>query len=50
MEMFGYASVLRTVSSGRASHSIEFLQYSSLPKSIGEKLLAELREKKAENK
>ncbi len=50
MEMFGYASVLRTVSSGRASHSIEFLQYSPLPKSIEEKLLAELREKKAAQK
>ena len=50
MEMFGYASVLRTVSSGRASHSIEFLHYSPLPKSIEEKLLAELREKKAEKK
>jgi len=47
MEMFGYASVLRTVSSGRASHSIEFLQYSPLPKSIEEKLLADLRAKKA---
>jgi elongation factor G len=50
MEMFGYASVLRTVSSGRASHSIEFLQYSPLPKSIEEKLLADLREKKTEKK
>ena len=50
MEMFGYASVLRTVSSGRASHSIEFLQYSPLPKSIEEKLLADLRAKKAEKK
>jgi elongation factor G len=50
MEMFGYASVLRTVSSGRASHSIEFLQYSPLPKSIEEKLLGDLREKKAAEK
>ncbi len=50
MEMFGYASVLRTVSSGRASHSIEFLQYSPLPKSIEEKLLSDLREKKAAEK
>ena len=50
MEMFGYASVLRTVSSGRASHSIEFLQYAPLPKSIEEKLLNDLREKKAEKK
>jgi elongation factor G len=50
MEMFGYASVLRTVSSGRASHSIEFLQYAPLPKSIEEKLLSDLREKKAAEK
>ena len=50
MEMFGYASVLRTVSSGRASHSIEFLHYAPLPKSIEEKLLADLRAKKAEKK
>ena len=50
MEMFGYASVLRTVSSGRASHSIEFLHYAPLPKSIEESLLTELREKKAEKK
>ena len=50
MEMFGYASVLRTTSSGRASHSIEFLRYSPLPKSLEEKLLADLREKKAEKK
>ena len=50
MEMFGYASVLRTVSSGRASHSIEFLHYSPLPKGIEEALLTELREKKAEKK
>jgi elongation factor G len=48
--MFGYASVLRTVSSGRASHSIEFQQYSPLPKSIEEKLLTDLREKKAAEK
>jgi len=50
MEMFGYASVLRTVSSGRASHSIEFLQYAPLPKSIEENLLADLRAKKAAEK
>ncbi|MBN2346920.1 MAG: hypothetical protein JXO51_11075 [Candidatus Aminicenantes bacterium] len=50
MEMFGYASVLRTVSSGRASHSIEFLHYAPLPKSIEEKLLSDLREKKSEKK
>ncbi len=50
MEMFGYATVLRSMSSGRASHSIEFLHYAPLPKGIEEKLLADLREKKAGKK
>lgn len=47
MEMFGYATVLRSMSSGRANYSIEFLHYAPLPRQIAEKLLAELREKKA---
>ncbi len=37
MEMFGYASILRTVSSGRANYSIEFLNYQPLPKKFQEK-------------
>ena len=41
MEMFGYASVLRTVSSGRANYSMEFLKYAPLPKSIEEEIIAE---------
>ncbi len=45
-EMFGYASVLRTVSSGRANFSMEFLNYQSLPKAIEEKVIEEEREKK----
>ncbi|MBU1319601.1 MAG: elongation factor G [candidate division Zixibacteria bacterium] len=47
MEMFGYASALRTVSSGRASYSMEFLKYSPLPKNIEEKVIADKREKLA---
>jgi len=47
MEMFGYASALRTISSGRAAFSMEFLNYSPLPKSLEEKIVAEVREKKA---
>jgi elongation factor G len=39
MEMFGYASVLRTISSGRANYSMEFLKYSQLPKSVEEEKL-----------
>jgi len=44
MEMFGYASVLRTLSSGRANYSMEFMRYSALPKAIEEKILKENRE------
>ncbi|MCU0285081.1 MAG: elongation factor G [Acidobacteria bacterium] len=41
MEMFGYASVLRTSSSGRANYSIEFLKYAPIPRSIEEEIIAE---------
>jgi len=50
MEMFGYASALRTISSGRANYSMEFLQYSPLPGSVEEKVLEEQREKKLKAK
>jgi len=43
MEMFGYASVLRTLSSGRANYSMEFLNYNPLPRTIEEKILEEKR-------
>ncbi len=45
-EMFGYASVLRTVSSGRANFSMEFFNYQPLPKTIEEKVIEEERERK----
>ena len=45
-EMFGYASVLRTVSSGRANFSMEFFNYQPLPKAIEEKVIEDEREKK----
>jgi len=41
-EMFGYASTLRTLSSGRASFSMEFMNYSLLPASIEEEVIASL--------
>lgn len=46
-EMFSYATVLRTLSSGRASYSMEFLRYQPLPKAIEEELVQEARERKA---
>ena len=39
-EMFGYASTLRTLSSGRASFSMEFLNYMLLPGNIEEEVIA----------
>jgi len=49
MEMFGYASVLRTISSGRANYSMEFLKYAPLPKSI-EKEVVEERKARAKDR
>lgn len=46
MEMFGYASALRTISSGRAAFSMEFLKYAPLPRPIEERIIAEVRAKK----
>jgi elongation factor G len=46
MEMFGYASSLRTYSSGRANYSMEFLGYEPLPKAIEEKVIADQAQKK----
>jgi len=47
MEMFSYATVLRSISSGRSNYSMEFLAYAPLPKSIEERLVEEARAKKA---
>jgi len=44
MEMFGYASSLRTASSGRANYSMEFLRYNLVPKSVEEKVIIERRD------
>ncbi|NCO55371.1 MAG: elongation factor G, partial [Bacteroidetes bacterium] len=46
MEMFGYASQLRNISSGRASYSMEFFKYSPASASIQEQALKKLAEKK----
>jgi len=47
MEMFGYAAALRTITSGRSSFSMEFLKYAPLPKVIEEKVIEEIKRKKA---
>lgn len=46
MEMFGYATALRNITSGRANYSMEFHQYMPLPQSIQEEVLAKLKAEK----
>lgn len=46
MEMFGYATTLRSLSSGRANYAMEFDKYIPLPREMQEKVLAKIKEKK----
>jgi elongation factor G len=48
-EMFGYATVLRSMSQGRAIYSMQFDHYSSVPKSIAEEISEKSLGKKATN-
>jgi elongation factor G len=50
MEMFGYATQLRNISSGRANYSMEFHKYVPSPKDVQEKVLKKIEEKKSEKK
>jgi elongation factor G len=43
-EMFGYATQLRNLSSGRANYSMEFHRYEPTPKPIQEEVLKRIRE------
>ncbi|WP_321371718.1 elongation factor G [uncultured Draconibacterium sp.] len=40
-EQFGYVTVLRTLSSGRATSSMEFSHYAEVPRGLAEKVLAD---------
>jgi elongation factor G len=48
MEMFGYATQLRNISSGRANYSMEFFKYVPVSKEIQEKVLKQMELKKKE--
>ncbi len=48
MEMFGYATQLRNISSGRANYSMEFHKYVPSPKDVQEKVLKKIEDKKSE--
>ena len=38
-EMFGYATILRSMTQGRASYSMEFNHYEKVPNSVAEKVI-----------
>ena len=40
-EMFGYATVLRSTSQGRAGFSMQFSHYAEVPRSVSEKIIGE---------
>jgi elongation factor G len=42
-EMFGYVTQLRTITSGRATSSMEFSHYSDAPKNISEEVIAKAK-------
>lgn len=46
MEMFGYATTLRNLTSGRANYSMEFHQYMPMPAARQEEIVKERNEKK----
>jgi len=49
-EMFGYVTSLRTITSGRASSTMEFSHYAECPRSLAEEVIAKVKGKaKAEN-
>jgi elongation factor G len=45
-EMFGYATTLRSLSSGRATYSMHFEKYVEVPQEIAEKIIEEKKQEK----
>ena len=42
-EMFGYVTQLRTMSSGRATSSMEFSHYTEAPRNVAEEVVAKVK-------
>jgi elongation factor G len=49
-EMFGYIGTLRTMTSGRGQFSMEFSHYSPCPSNVSEKVIEEVKARKAAKK
>jgi len=49
-EMFGYSTVLRSATQGKAEFTMEFSQYKKVPESIAEQLKKEYEENKSKDK
>ncbi|MGL4982852.1 MAG: elongation factor G [Treponemataceae bacterium] len=47
-EMFGFSTVLRSLTQGKAEYSMEFLKYGKVPNSISDTLIKEYEEKRRE--
>ena len=47
-EMFGYVTQLRTITSGRASSTMEFSHYTEAPRGVADEVIAKVKGKKAE--
>jgi elongation factor G len=45
-EMFGYSTVLRSLTQGQAQFTMEFLTYRQVPKAIAEELIKQAAEDK----
>jgi len=44
-EMFGYVTQLRTITSGRASSSMEFSHYAEAPKNVSDEVVSKVNGK-----
>ena len=48
-EMFGYVTALRTITSGRATSTMEFAEYQPAPKNIAESVIEKIKGTVAQN-